>query len=149
MKDESNLKNSKPRYVFDTSAVLTLREDEEGADQVENLLRQAEAGTAEVYGPFMMYMEVYYRVWQVEGETSARTMYAELKALPIQQVNPTEPILLKAGAIKAQYRLSVADAWIIAAAIEVQGILVHKDPEMEQAKQIVDLLQLPYKRSET
>jgi len=52
-------------------------------------------------------------------------------------------------AIKAQCRLSVADAWIIASAIEVQGILVHKDPEMEQAQRIVDLLQLPYKKSET
>jgi predicted nucleic acid-binding protein len=148
MKGESNPKNSKKRYVLDTSAVLTLRGDEEGADHVENLLRQAESGIAEVYGPFMMYMEAYYRVWQVEGETSARTIYAELKALPIQQVNLTEPILMKAGAIKAQYSLSVADAWIIATAIEVQGILVHKDPEMEQAQQIVDLLQLPYKKSE-
>jgi len=148
MKDEPNL-NNKPRYVLDTSAVLTLREDEEGADQVENLLRQAETGTDEIYGPFMMYMEAHYRVWQVEGETSARTMYAELKALPIQQVNLTVPILLKAAAIKAQYRLSVTDAWIIATAIEVQGILVHKDQEMEQAQQIVDLLQLPYKKSKT
>ncbi len=76
-------------------------------------------------------------------------MYAELKALPIQQVNLTESILLKAGAIKAQYRLSVADAWIIAVAIEVQGILVHKDPEMEQVQHIIDLLQLPYKKSGT
>jgi len=63
MKDELKPENSKSRYVLDTSAILTLREDEEGADQVEKILREAEAGTAEVYGPFMMYMEAYYRVW--------------------------------------------------------------------------------------
>lgn len=132
-------------YVLDTSAVLTLREDEEGADKVESLLRQAEAGNLEIYASFMTYMELYYRVWQVEGEEAAKMIYAELKALPVKQVSPTEPILLRAGAIKAQHRLSVADSWIIATAIELQAILVHKDPEMEQVKAIANLLFLPYK----
>jgi predicted nucleic acid-binding protein len=54
-------------------------------------------------------------------------------------------ILLRAGSIKANYRLSVADAWIIACAMEAKACLVHKDPEFEQVQDIVPLIFLPYK----
>jgi predicted nucleic acid-binding protein len=143
MKDKAN--DSVSHYVLDTSAILTLREEEEGADQVEDILRQSQSGMVEVYASFMAYMETFYRVWQVEGESSAKRTYAELLALPIKQVSVTQPILLKAGAIKAQFQLSVADAWTIATAAELGATLVHKDPEMEQAKPIANLLALPYK----
>ena len=133
------------RYVLDTSAILTLREDEAGADQVEAILRDAEKGNKLVYASFMTYMETYYRVFQLEGEESAKSTYAELKSLPIQQIPQDEIILLQAGNLKARYRLSVADAWIIASALRVQATLVHKDPEFEQAEHIVPMLKLPYK----
>lgn len=137
---------SKPRYVLDTSAILALREDEEGADKVESLLRQGESGNLEVYAPFMMYMEAYYRVWQIEGPSAARSVYGELRALPIQSVELSESLLLQAGGIKAQYRVSLGDAWILATAQMVGGILVHKDPDMEQAAERVQLKSLPYKQ---
>ncbi|MFQ6115990.1 MAG: type II toxin-antitoxin system VapC family toxin [bacterium] len=132
-------------YVLDTSAVLAFREDEEGAEQVENLLRRAEAGEVEIYASFMVYMEAFYRIWQVLGKESARITYGELKALPIQQVDCNERVLLKAGWIKAKYRLSFADAWVIATALEKKAVLVHKDPEFEQVQELVEMLVLPYK----
>ncbi len=133
------------KYVLDTSAILALRSDEPGADDVESILRKAESGSAEVYVSFMTYMEAYYRVWRVEGEESARRVYAELLALPVSRIDVTDGILLRAGAIKASYRLSVADAWIIASAVELEASLVHKDPEFEQVQDIVSLISLPYK----
>jgi len=133
------------RYLLDTSAILALRGDEEGADDVEFILRESESGTAEVYASFMTYMEAYYKVWQVEGEESAKRMYAELISLPVRRIDLNNQILLKAGAIKANYRLSVADAWIIASAMEVEAYLVHRDPEFEQVKDVVSLIFLPYK----
>ncbi|MEA3356768.1 MAG: PIN domain-containing protein [Candidatus Bipolaricaulota bacterium] len=47
--------------------------------------------------------------------------------------------------MKALYKLSLADAWIIATALREQAQLVHKDPEFEQVKERVHLLSLPYK----
>ena len=133
------------RYLLDTSAILTLWNDEEGADDVELILRQAESGKAIVYASFMTYMEAYYRVYRMEGIESARGIYAEIRSLPIYEIGADEIILLRAGAIKANYRLSIADAWIVASAIEREATLVHKDPEYGQLKDAVSMLILPYK----
>jgi predicted nucleic acid-binding protein len=135
------------KYLLDTSAVLTLWNDEEGADDVEFILRQSESGKVIVYASFMTYMEAYYRVHREEGLQSAKNIYAEMKSLPIYKLNPDDAILLCAGSIKANYRLSVADAWIVASAIEKEATLVHKDPEYEQLKDMVSMMILPYKHS--
>jgi predicted nucleic acid-binding protein len=47
-------------YVLDTSAWLTLIEDEAGADTVQALLEKARAGEVVVLVSFMSFMEVYY-----------------------------------------------------------------------------------------
>ncbi len=133
------------RYLLDTSAILALRGDEPGADDVEAMLRKSESGEAEVYVSFMTYMEAYYRIWRIDGEESAKRMYGELLSLPVLRVDVNDRVLLRAGGIKANYRLSVADAWIIACAMEAEACLVHKDPEFEQVQDIVPLVFLPYK----
>ena len=89
-------------------------------------------------------MEVFYRVWKDEGEAAGRTAYALCKTLPITWVHEHPQLLERAAAIKARHRLSLADAWIAATALETGALLVHKDPEFEQIR---DLPQecLPYK----
>ena len=133
------------RYLLDTSAILALRGDEPGADDVESILRKSESGEAEVYVSFMTYMEAYCRIWRIDGEESAKRMYAELLSLPVLRIDVNDRLLLRAGGIKANYRLSVADAWIIACAVEAEACLVHKDPEFKQVQDIVPLIFLPYK----
>jgi len=133
------------RYLLDTSAILTLWNNEDGADDVEAILRKAESDKVIVYASFMTYMEAYYRIYRVEGIESARAIYAEIGSLPIYKIDADEKILLRAGAIKANYSLSIADAWIVASAIEKGAILVHKDPEYEQLKDMVSMIILPYK----
>jgi predicted nucleic acid-binding protein len=145
--EEEKGKGMNDRYLLDTSAILTLWNDEEGASDVESILKQAESSKVIVYASFMTYMEAYYRVYRVEGIESAKSIYAEIGSLPIFRLDPNEQILLRAGFIKANYSLSVADAWIIASAIEMDAILVHKDPEYEQLKDTVNMLILPYKSS--
>lgn len=49
-----------PRYVLDTSALLTLIEDEAGADHVQALLEQAKRGEVDLLVSFISFMEVYY-----------------------------------------------------------------------------------------
>jgi uncharacterized protein with PIN domain len=47
-------------YVLDTSAWLTLIEDEAGADSVEELIEKARAGEIVVLISFMIYGSVLY-----------------------------------------------------------------------------------------
>ena len=116
-----------PAFCLDTSAILTLRDDEPGAERVAMLLE----GTDPCFACFMTRMEVLYRVWKDEGERSGRLAYEQLQSLPIQWVDQTEALLLEASRIKALHRLSVADAWIAAAALLGRATLLHQDPEFE------------------
>ena len=116
-----------PAFCLDTSAILTLRDDEPGAERVAMLLE----GPNPCFACFITRMEVLYRVWKDEGERSGRLAYEQLQSLPIQWVDQTEPLLLEAARIKASHPLSVAHAWIAATAILSRATLLHKDPEFE------------------
>ena len=128
-------------YVFDTSALLTLWNDEEGADSVEHILRSS----THVYVSFMSCMESRYRIWKNAGKAESDEFSRYLDLLPFKKINVTDPIFEKAIEIKATNSLSVCDSWVVATAIDTASILVHKDPEFEQVKTIVKLMALPYK----
>ena len=119
------------RWLLDTSALLALRDNEAGAEHVAALLRQAIDGQSMVLACFMSRMEVLYRVWKDEDERQARLADAQIQSLPICWVVASELLLEQAAAIKACHALSVADAWIAAAARQEGAVLVHKDPEFQ------------------
>ena len=131
------------RFLLDTSALLTLRDDEEGAEQVADLLYQAKHGDAQCFACFMSLMELFYRVWKDEGKQQGQLAYEQAQSLPIIWVHEDKALLEKAAEIKATQQLSLADAWIAASSIQQEAVLVHKDPEFTQldSPQLV----LPYK----
>ena len=129
--------------LLDTSALLTLRDDEAGADDVAERLDAGNRGAVPCRICFISLMELYYRVWQDEGRSQGRLAYEQCLSLPLIVVHEDAALLEKAAEIKATHRLSVADAWIAASAILLRATLIHKDPEFEP----LDIPQhrLPYK----
>jgi len=130
-------------YLLDTSALLTLRDDEPGADQVAELLHAAMRGKARCSACFITLMEILYRTWKDEGETAGRLAYEQSLSLPISWIHESPELLLMAAEIKARHPLSLAGAWIAASALLNGARLVHKDPEF--AALDVPQLALPYK----
>jgi len=130
--------------LLDTSALLAFWNDEEGADEVEKILRAAPSRSS-VFFSFMTLMEAKYRLWRSGGRELAEEFERAVRNLPLSRVNLTDPILDRAAEIKATQRVSVADSWIIATALEIGAVLVHKDPEFEQVKDRLTLFPLPYK----
>lgn len=130
------------RYLLDTSALLALRDNEAGANQVADLLRQAQAGTARCFACFMTLMELYYRVWKDEGEIEGRLAYEQCQSLPITWIHENQALLEKAAELKATHPISLADAWIAACSTIQGATLVHKDPEFETLE--YPQLVLPY-----
>jgi ribonuclease VapC len=130
-------------YLLDTSALLTLRDDEPGADRVVELLALSQQNKSRCSGCFMTLMEVYYRVWKDEGESAGRLAYQQCLSLPMTWIHETPALLERTAAAKAVYRLSIADAWIAASAELSHAVLVHKDPEFEPLPVRQELL--PYK----
>jgi predicted nucleic acid-binding protein len=131
-------------FLLDTSALIALRDKEPGAERVATLLIAAYNGKANCHGCFISLMEVLYRVWKDEGEQAARSAYRLCQRFPISWLRESEPLLERAAEIKAKFPVSLADAWIAAASLELDAVLVHKDPEFEKVSGLQQEL-LPYK----
>jgi predicted nucleic acid-binding protein len=129
------------KYLLDTSAILAFMEDEDGAERVEEILKQEQAII-----PFPVFLEAYYISLQERSEAIADRRYAMMRQLPVTEIWTTnEPTLLTAARIKANFRVSFADALIAAFAVQNEAILVHKDPELDALQGKVQQETLPYK----
>ena len=129
-------------YVVDTSALLTLIEDEPGADLVEQVLRQELTLL-----PWVTLMEVLYITHQERGQAEAERRYALIKQSTAKLLwDMDEPTLLQAARLKATYHLSLADAIVAAVAVRHSAILLHKDPEYEALAGHLQMESLPYKK---
>ncbi len=134
------------RFLLDTSALLTLRDDEPGADRVAQVLELAMQGQAKCFGCFITLMEIFYRVWRDENEVAGQLAYHQCLALPIEWLHNTDNMLVRAAQFKALYPLSLADAWIAACASEHSAVLLHKDPEFKAVPISQELLPLKNKK---
>lgn len=133
------------KYVFDTSAWLTLIEDEAGADTVQEILEKTRSGEGQIFVSFMSFMELFYITLQEREITEAETRLHLIESLPVIRVESTPSINKAAAKLKAKYHISVADAWIAALSKERNATLVHKDPEFEQIEDEIKVIKLPYK----
>jgi predicted nucleic acid-binding protein len=123
-------------FVLDTSALLTLRSDEPGADRVADLLSRAKRGSCRLLASFMTRMELFYLIWREEGEEAAREALRLVESFTVEWIS-CEPVILEVAArLKARGRLSVADSWIAATAITQKAVLIHKDPEFSKFAEI-------------
>ena len=135
------------RFLLDTSALLTLRDDEPGAQRVAEVLQLAQQGKAKCYGCFMSLMEVLYRVWRDEGKPAGQLAHQQCLALPIEWLHSSHSLLAKAAEFKALHSLSLADAWIAACATEQGATLLHKDPEFKALSVVQEFLPLKPKKT--
>jgi len=130
------------KYLLDTSAILALMENEDGAERVEEILR-----TGDVLIPFPVLLEVYYISLEERSEAVADERYALLRRLSVTEIwEVDEPTLLTAARLKARFHISLADALIAAFAVRSSAILVHKDPEYEALGEQVRQEMLPYNK---
>lgn len=132
-----------PLYLFDTSAILALIRRENGWESMRRMIEEAERGAAEATFSFISVMECFYRIWQFAGEAEAVQRILEIRNLPIEEIGFTDAILFTAGRLKAQYRLSLAGAWIAGTAIVIGATLVHKDPEFDALAGELAMQRLP------
>lgn len=131
-------------FVLDTSAILALWNEEDGAAAVEKILRDK---NHPVFVSFMTFMECRYRLWKDQGRSAADEIFRTLGLLPVTRVDIDDSLLLAASELKALHKISVADSWIIATAISRKSTLVHKDPEFEVLSGSVSMKTLPYKKT--
>ncbi len=133
------------RYVLDTSAILTLFEGEDGVATVRDVLRRARRGRAAVIVSLMTTYELLHVTSQERGEEEGLRRVLEMRSLPLEEAALSPAVAIRAAHLKANHRISVADSWIAATAVETRSTLVHKDPELLALEGVVALHALPLK----
>ena len=121
------------KYVLDSYAVLCYLQNEPGADIVFQLLEEATNNEAKLLMTWVNAGEVYYRVWREYGKLQAEKVFSLLLAWPLELLVADEELTLQAAVIKAENRLSYADAFAIAATTMNDAEIVTGDPEIQLA----------------
>ena len=129
------------RFVLDSSAIIALMEEEDGADRVAEVLSRQN-----VILPYMVLLEVYYISLRESGQADADHRYVLMKQLPVKILwNTDEAVLLTVARFKVFRRISLADSVIAAYAKMHNAVLLHKDPEYEALADEIKLEGLPFK----
>lgn len=124
------------RYVLDSYALIAYLNDEEGADEVEGVLREAARGEAELFMHAVNLGEVLYIAMREEGELEALRILGVVKGYPMEIVDEIpESLLLRAARLKGAYRISYADAFAAATAAEKGAVLITGDPEFRELEE--------------
>lgn len=135
-------------YVFDTSALLTYIENEEGIETVESLLMKTLNEDGKIFISTVTMIEVFYISIQEQGRNVAEERLSLIETLPLIQESLTPNITKMIGEMKAAKSMSFADCCIAGLSKSKKAILVHKDPEFEQPEDEIKQLKLPYKKKE-
>jgi predicted nucleic acid-binding protein len=116
-------------FLLDACAFIALILAENGAMMVKDLLDRAESGEIFVSICAINLLEVYYGVIKNSGVEYADMVLDSIKNSSISVINPLEyeDVFKEAGRIKANYRLSLADATALAYASVMNCTLVTSD----------------------
>lgn len=116
------------KYILDACALIAFLYGEDGGQNVKRILHLAQQGNAEVYMNKLNVLEVYYNIYKSEGAIQSEMFYQQLLMLPITVVeNISDNVFKEAGRLKANYRMSLADAVAVGEAVVRNAAVVTSD----------------------
>jgi len=127
------------RVVLDSYAVLAYINDEPASEKVQKYLDLGRRGKVELYMNVVNLGEVYYVLSRRKGTGIANLAVALLKKEPITFIIADERLSLIAGRIKAFHKLSYADAFAVATAIDLDAVLLTGDDEFRSVEDRVKI----------
>ena len=130
-------------YVLDSYAILAYLDGEEAAIQVTQILTEAQQGACRAAMSVINLGEVLYITEREKGLPQAHEALAMIEQLALEILPASRQIVLDAAHIKANYPVSYADAFVIATALELKGVVVTGDTEFDKVKQIVQIEWIP------
>lgn len=122
----------KDRYVFDTGPLLLFFA---GDERVKSIFEEVLRGTAEGYTCEINVAELYYKVCQELGRGAAEIREKSIRSSRIRVLPLDEGLSHTAGVLKCMFRdISLADAYTLAAAKILNGVLVTTDSRLAELK---------------
>ncbi len=128
--------------VLDSYAVIAFFENEAGADQVANLIRQARDRDRPLLMSVVNWGEVYYVTRRNSGKDAAEETLLNLETLPVQIVPVDRELTYVAAQIKADNKMSYADAFAAGLALQKKASLVTGDREFKSVENRLNIVWL-------
>jgi predicted nucleic acid-binding protein len=127
----------KPVFILDTFALLAYLQDEPTAPRVQRILEDCEKGRCRSFLSLINLGEVLYLTERRGGISRAQDTLALIQSLPVEIVPADSQNVFAAAHIKANYSISYADSFAVAAALEQSAIVLTGDPEFKDVEEIV------------
>lgn len=122
-------------------------QEEPTAERIKYILRDCRAGHRHAAVSIINLGEVLYITERELGLSRARAVLAAIEQLPLEVLPAPRGAVLAAAHIKARYTISYADAFTVAAAQDLHGVIVTGDPEFRRVRDLVTIDWLPGARS--
>lgn len=116
-----------------------------GNSDALNLLRASAEGL-EVHISHVTIAELVNVISREYGEREARVQYTYLKRSPLIRNGTSEDIAEKAGLYKTKYRFSLADAFILATAIDMNAQLLVTGGEKQYEREWKNIEEIKVKK---
>jgi ribonuclease VapC len=132
-----------PIYILDSFAVLAYLRGEQAGKRVREVLDLANSGECRIMFSLINLGEVVYLIERRNGVARAQEILILLQHEPIDFVEADRASILAAAHIKANYPLSYADAFVVAAAQAYSGTVLTGDREFSAVENLVSVEWLP------
>lgn len=120
--------------VLDSHAVLAYLLAERGSRSVEVLLEKATLARKKVLIAAPNWAEIRYQVERKQGESGWQQIRTALLGLPLEIVAADQKLAEIAGKIKASRKMSLADCFAAALAMDRRGDVYTGDPEFREVE---------------
>ena len=130
------------KYVLDTSAILMFIDNEKGDEEIESLLIKALNAEIELFISVISCIEIFYISWREQGKKIAIERLEFINDLPIIQEALWKELTKIIVEIKTTKTMSFAASCIAGLSNFKKAILVHRDPEFDRIKDIIQQYKL-------
>jgi predicted nucleic acid-binding protein len=133
----------KPKsLVLDTWAIIAFYEEEPAAQQVADIIAQANEEGTPLWMSVVNAGELWYLTARETSPAEADATIEELRSFGIKLENVDWEIARQAGVFKSKYKMSYADAMAAALTLQKNGHLVTGDRDFKHLENEVKLIWL-------
>jgi predicted nucleic acid-binding protein len=134
-------------YILDACALIAFINKELGDTVIKGLLDRAKTGEITVHMSIVNLVEVFYGYIRDLGKADADDILQTIYALPINIIDIiADPVFQEASRLKGTHKMSTADAFGLATAVNLSGVFVtsdHHELEAVEAIEHITFLWLP------
>ena len=129
----------KMRYLFDSHAILTFFQGEQGSREVENILNYSFKHGLEMLLCVVNLGEIIYLTKRRFGNHKKLQILGQVYRLGFRLLSATDEIVFHAAEIKGEYPLSYADCFAVACAIKYDAVIITGDPEFAAVSHLINI----------